>query len=546
MMAYAQDTARVTLLGLLTAGLYAWSVVEGVVHQRGGLSSSPRRFEQSSFAALHATSRAAEKAHAESNPFLVAPYADFIKRFDIPTVHGSGVYVDLSNVKTVDGKSYREPAGKCPVFGKYIQLHQPENNPTYKNNFLADVPTAQQSRAAGNPLPGGFNNNFKLQDGTAYSPMPLSRLKSYSKLTAKSGLGKCAQMAYMTTAGKNSEYRYPFVYDTKEEVCYFLLVSMQRLMGERYCSNNNVPPGMTWYCFEPKKDAAVNSHLVYGSPYVGAEPDAWEEKCPNKAVKKAVFGVWQDGQCVAHRELVGADIRKVESKEQCWELVFSNPGVASDHPISDSENIGTVGYYFPTATENQPKSGGEGVNYASYYGGSQKECVLSNRIPTCFVPKDIGVAYTSLGSIEEQPLPACPDGFPEFKGACDFSTCTATVVRCVQGEFVHEATSCTPEEASKCSEKGSGLVVGLAVGGVAVLILLGAGGFFFFRRKPAEAAPSGPVRKDYVQDEAASHRRKQRQSDLVQQAEPSFWEEAADAPPESAAENTQVLIDQDY
>ncbi|KAL8433988.1 hypothetical protein ACSSS7_003448 [Eimeria intestinalis] len=434
----------------VSAGLCALSAADAVHHSRHG--NSPRS-HANSFAALKETTSLT--TDSSSNPFLQEPYATFMARFDIPRVHGSGIYVDLGNEKEVDGKQYREAAGRCPVFGKYIDLYQPENNPHYKNDFLENVPSAAESRAAGHPLPGGFNNGMLLKDRTPYSPMSIEKLKTYSQLTAKTDLGKCAQMSYMTTAGRNSQYRYTFVYDPLKELCYFLLVPMQRMMGERYCSKNNSPSGLTWYCFEPKKSATRNLHLVYGSSYIGEDPDAWETNCPNKAVARAVFGVWQNGKCLEHRDLPDAQIEKVKSKEECWELVFTNPGVASDHPVSESENVGTFGYYFPLPAENQPKSGGEGVNYASYYGGDKQECVLSRVIPTCLVPTSIGTAYTALGGLEEEPMPACGAGFHETRSECDPTTCKATLTVCEEGKIVTSVVDCLLPDGTKCAPSPS-------------------------------------------------------------------------------------------
>lgn len=534
-----QNVPAVAVMGLLSAGVYAYSAADALLHvTRHGYSSHPHS-SRASYAALEVTGGAS----ASSNPFMEAPLVDFMTKFDIPKVHGSGILVDLSNDKEVDGRRYREAAGKCPVFGKNIELYQPLNNAHYKNDFLDDIPTKAQSEASGNPLPGGFNNNFKLTDGSPYSPMSGAKLGSYSKLTAKTPLGKCAQMSYMTTASSTSTYRYPFVYDTKNDLCYFLFITMQRLMGERYCSNRNNPPGLTWYCFKPKKSASLRPYLVYGSSYAGENPDAWETKCPNKAITGAVFGVWENGACVEHRHRKESKIERVSSKEDCWALAFNNPGVASDHPVTNSENIGTWGYYFPSVGENQPKSGGIGVNYASFYGGGLMECALSKEVPTCFVPLQTGAAYTALGGLDEEPLPACTPSFPETRGSCDPKTCRASITTCQEGKFSNAEVECLPDDGSKC-EANLGLIIGLAVGGIVLLALI-AGGVFMFRRKPKPLPPKDEGgRSEYVQEEAATRRRKPRASDLVQQAEPSFWEEA-DAEPDTG-DNTQVLIDQEY
>ena len=83
----------------------------------------------------------------------------------------------------------------------------------------------------------------------------------------------------------------------------------------------------------------------------------WGVRTANKAVANAVFGVWEGGRCQEHRRRKGAKKEKVNSKEDCWILAFENPGVASDHPVTDDEKVGTLGYYFPTVEANQPKSG---------------------------------------------------------------------------------------------------------------------------------------------------------------------------------------------
>lgn len=64
-----------------------------------------------------------------------------------------------------------------------------------------------------------------------------------------------------------------------------------------------------------------------------------------------------------HKHLKGSQVTKVKAKEDCWALAFNNPGVASDHPVSSSEDIGTWGYYFPSAGPNQPKSGAHAQTY---------------------------------------------------------------------------------------------------------------------------------------------------------------------------------------
>nr|SNT95431.1 Apical membrane antigen 1 [Eimeria maxima] len=526
-------------LGLLSLGSTVVQGIKDKVHQ-GHTEAAATAAAGNLSAELHAALH-----QPNDNPFLVPPLSDFMDRFNIPKVHGSGIYVDLGGDKEVDGRTYREPSGLCPVFGKTIVLYQPQNNPNYKNDFLDDMPTKQQSDAVGHPLPGGFNNSFKMPDKSPYSPMSAQKLNSYKQLKANTPMGKCAEMSFMTTAGKNSSYRYPWVYDTKRDLCYFLYLPVQRLMGERYCSVDGKPDGMTWYCFEPHKALDSRPELVYGSAYVGRDPDYWETHCPNKAVKDAVFGVWVSGRCTEHKHLDGAKKEKVNSKAECWSLAFENPEVASDHPVTEDENFGTYGYFFPSTEPNQPKSGGEGVNFASFYPGSM-ECWLSGEIPTCLVPLEGAAAFTALGSLEEETAP-CTDSFPQTKTPCDRNTCTQIVATCVSGTLVSEEVPCSPEDGTRC-EGGfpKGVMIGLAAAGGILLLLLGGGGFLLYRSRMRPAAKGDEAtRSDYVQEEAAANRRKQRQSDLVQQAEPSFWEEA-EADEAETGESTHVLVDQDY
>ncbi|CDJ47742.1 apical membrane antigen 1, putative [Eimeria brunetti] len=466
-------TAAITgaVLGLLSAGLPAARAVKDLVHQQHYHQHHSRA---AAAAALHPPAAAGVSAAATSlvatqqqqtpasNPFLEPPLDAYMERFNIPLVHGSGIYVDLGSDKEVDGRQYREPGGRCPVFGKTIKLHQPKNNPSYKNDYLQNVPTKAESDAAGHPLPGGLNNNFVLTDKTPFSPMSVEKLSSYKELKAKTGLGKCAEMSYKTTASRNSSYRYPFAFDTRRQLCYFLLIPVQRLMGERYCSVDGKPAGMTWYCMEPSKSAEERTEMVYGSAYVGERPDEWEEKCPNKATKNAVFGVWKQGKCVEHKFLEGSKVEKVKRKEECWELAFLNPEVASDHPVTDDENIGTVGYYFPTVGPNQPKSGGTGMNFASFYPHS--ECVLSSSIPTCLVPLKGAAAYTALGGLEEEEAP------------CD---------------------------------RSNAMVIGLAAAGGILLLLLTVGGIAVYRGRAAAA-------KQQQQQQQQQHQQQQQQQQQVE------------------------------
>ena len=93
-------------------------------------------------------------------------------------------------------------------------------------------------------------------------------------------------------------------------------------------------------------------------------------------------------------------------------------------------------------------TGGEGVNYGSYYPSS-KECWLSDEVPNCLVPMDGAVAYTALGGLEEEAAP-CTDSFPPTSTPCDPSTCTITLTSCVNGALVSKEVACPAEESNVC------------------------------------------------------------------------------------------------
>lgn len=96
-------------------------------------------------------------------------------------------------------------------------------------------------------------------------------------------------------------------------------------------------------------------------------------------------------------------------------------------------------------------SGGRGVNYASYYPRS-KECVLSDKVPTCFEPLPGGAAYTALSSVELEPVP-CLSSFASQVSSCNFDTCKRSVTSCQNGSFHTVEEDCSPEDATKCAKE---------------------------------------------------------------------------------------------
>nr|BAF45372.1 apical membrane antigen 1 [Neospora caninum] len=505
-------------------------------------------------------------ASTPQNPFQTPELKAFLERYNVTLHHQSGVNVDLGQDKEVDGKLYREAAGLCPVWGKYIQLHQP-NRPPYKNNFLEDIPTEAEYQKSGNPLPGGFNMNFVTPAGQRISPYPMELLEKSSKIKASTELGKCAEFAYKTTAMDKSnqatQYRYPFVYDSKRRLCYILSVSMQRMEGSKYCSTNDDPVNLTWYCFEPQKSPTANHNLIFGSAYVGKDPDAFLTKCPNQALKGYRFGHWTNGRCHDYTELADSWIEAVDSKAQCWVKTFTNDEVASDqprtYPLTSQHSWND---WWPVHEKDQPHSGGDGRNYGFFYFDSngKGKCALSHKAPDCLVSDSKAVSYTALGSLSEETPdiiipsnpsvnPSTPDEalqcrsseFPETFGSCDVQACKRQKTSCVGGQIQSTSVDCTAEEQNDCGSN-TALIAGMAIGGVLIMGLLAGSGYYYSKRlNTNQGVPA--VDHDH-EFQTQRNAQKKRPSDLMQEAEPSFWDEAEENIDQSG--ETQVLVEGDY
>ncbi|PFH33671.1 apical membrane antigen 1 protein [Besnoitia besnoiti] len=373
----------------------------------------------------------------------VSPFSEFIRRFNIPAVHGSGIYVDLGR----DTEGYREVAGRCPVFGKFIQLHQPSG---YSNNFLDDAPTARASSMR--PLPGGFNSPQVYTSGQKFSPVEDALLKKKLGASApRTAVGRCALYAYSTAAvnpktGATSNYKYPFVYDAASAKCYVLAITAQFLKGQKYCSVNGSPSGLTWACFEPRKESSSAGQFVYGSAFVAeGNPDEWQSSCPNDAVKDALFGKWTGGQCIPFGATNSIEAEPASKKEECWSRVFLNTKVASDAPTTYPETAqNSWNDFWPVHQQSSPKSGGVGANWANFYKDEESGktlCAIFDVVPDCFVSEGGAVAYNALGSLTEVNLPQCnPDSFIPIEGPCE--DCLQTITTCSQNELVQTTKRC--------------------------------------------------------------------------------------------------------
>ncbi|PFH33173.1 apical membrane antigen AMA1 [Besnoitia besnoiti] len=502
-----------------------------------------------------------------NNPFEEPKLKAFLQRFNITLQHGSGVDVDLGQEKEVDGKMYREASGLCPVWGKYIQLYQPDKAP-YQNDFLQDVPTEEEYKRAGNPLPGGFNMNYVTPTGQRISPFPMELLEKNSNIKATTELGKCAEFAYKTTAmsktNAKTDYRYPFVYDSAKRLCYILVISLQRLEGEKYCSTKGSPAGLTWYCLKPNKSTEKFHHLIYGSAYVGKDPEHFVKNCPNQALRGNRFGVWLNGRCRDYTELDDSWIEGVGSKAECWVKTFTNDKVASDqprtYPLTSQRGWND---WWPLHQPDQPHSRGVGRNYGFFYIDSlgQKKCALSDKPPDCLVSDKNAVSYTAVGSLSEdtpdfvvplnpsEPIPdqgqalqCTSSDFPETYGACDLESCKRQKTTCIGGQVESTSVDCTETEAKDCGGGvNTALVAGLVVGGVLLIGLLAGGGYYFSKRGDMETGGGGA---SHNQEYESRRHQKKRPSDLIQEAEPSFWDEAEDDI--NPQDETQVLVEGEY
>lgn len=95
--------------------------------------------------------------------------------------------------------------------------------------------------------------------------------------------------------------------------------------------------------------------------------------------------------------------------------------------------------------------GGKGVNYASFYPGSN-ECVLSDKVPTCFEPMAGAVAYTALSGLDLEPVPCLPSFAPQVS-VCNFHTCKRSVTSCHDGSLQTLAEDCSLEDTKKCVQE---------------------------------------------------------------------------------------------
>ncbi|KAL8274931.1 hypothetical protein Esti_001131 [Eimeria stiedai] len=480
------------------------------------------------------------------------PWGDSLLKFNIPHVHGSGVLVDLGNTKTVKNNKFREPAGRCPVVGKVIKLRQPTTDKkVWPNDYLQRAPLKNSPQDT-KPLGGGLA--MWETDTVNISPLTLAQLKEMAEKQKKKNTpdaiaskklaevvddhGLCAWWAWVTFAkdsasGDNLDlkYRYPFVWDS----------SKQKLEGAgKYCTDGDAGPKLPWYCFSPEKAADTVS---YNSAYVRLDHAT---ACPEKPVRGVHFGTWNGTACA---RMIPRGRDKVSSPAACARVVFLMS--SSDNPTKytiapdtnglqqDSELGVPVMWPVGAFGSDQPISKGEGINYANWYkdGGY---CEVYDTVPNCFIQAPGEYSFTSLGSSDPEtaempPCNAASEGW-QISGECE---CGDTNVpwTCTDGKWVggDDACECT-------TNHPAALGIGL---GVAIPVAVLAGVLIYRNRKKVTRRGNSEETKGLLEDEKMQNkefervqqRQKHKQSDLVQEAEPSFWGE-------NTQDQTNVMVDE--
>ncbi|CBZ56033.1 unnamed protein product [Neospora caninum Liverpool] len=487
----------------------------------------------------------------------INPWAGLLEKYNVPLVHGSGVYVDLGNTKRLHGKNYREPGGLCPNFGKYIETHQPTRNAEiWPNNFLKPVPYAKSAQDT-KPLGGGF-----AMPMTVISPKSLDELKYHAQTfdkkpdasdyakkfvkDIKDDLGYCIWWARMTSVhdsdaaavnmSKEDYYRYAFAYDAKNSTCHIMYLNMQEMTGAgTYCKNGDSGPDLSWYCFNPKK--SVDSGLVWGSAYARLDHAT---ACPEHGLKNVHWGQWNGVSC--QRMAVRKRISVSDAAECATQLFANSP---SDNPTKYVGDEGRgldkiykdfVAVLFPAGAggSDQPHSRGAGVNWANFYKAGNT-CEMYDGVPDCLTSAPGQYAFVSLADPDPNnaQLPPCTqdsDGIsiPSNSCTCAAGSLSGTTAgaKCEDGKWIDSSVPCTCEPDEEDDSVNVWLIAGPCI--AAAVLLLGGAAYWIARRKKEEPE----VGKPNIVDETREHavRARQNQADLLQEAEPSFWGEAASQP----------------
>nr|8G6B_A Chain A, Apical membrane antigen 1, rhoptry neck protein 2 chimera [Plasmodium falciparum 3D7]8G6B_B Chain B, Apical membrane antigen 1, rhoptry neck protein 2 chimera [Plasmodium falciparum 3D7] len=357
--------------------------------------------------------------------YMGNPWTEYMAKYDIEEVHGSGIRVDLGEDAEVAGTQYRLPSGKCPVFGKGIII---ENS---KTTFLTPVATGNQYLKD-----GGFA--FPPTE-PLMSPMTLDDMRLLYKdnedVKNLDELTLCSRHAgnMIPDNDKNSNYKYPAVYDDKDKKCHILYIAAQENNGPRYC-NKDESKRNSMFCFRPAKDISFQN-LVYLSKNVVHN---WEKVCPRKNLQNAKFGLWVDGNC---EDIPHVNEFSANDLFECNKLVFElsasdQPKQYEQHLTQQAKDIGAgpvascfttrmsppqqiclnsvvntalsggsgggnaamiKSAFLPTGAfkADRYKSHGKGYNWGNYNTETQK-CEIFNVKPTCLINDKNYIATTAL------------------------------------------------------------------------------------------------------------------------------------------------------
>nr|UEF73150.1 apical membrane antigen 1 [Babesia capreoli] len=388
-------------------------------------------------------------------------WGKYMAKFDLAKSHGSGIYIDLGGTESVGSTSYRMPIGKCPVMGKVINLG---NNADFLNRISAENPKDRGLAfpdTAVSVTRDSTARNPAAAEKTAITLSPVSAADLVRWGYDGNDVANCAEYAgnIIPASDQNTKYRYPFVYDAREEMCHILFTPMQYNQGNRYCDNDGSQDEgpSSLLCMEPMK-SGIDAHLYYGSSRVDKK---WEENCPMYPIKDAIFGRWANGSCVAIEAALEEFTRDAE---ECSALMFQNAAadLEIDEEAEDFDELKTLSdslrninpskfaqaLFSPISkTGTSAKhSKGVGMNWANYDSNTGL-CRVIDETPNCLIIEAGSFAMTAVGSPLEQdaipfPCDIVTNGYPEPRPRSHHRNTTP----------IFEVTTALSREALKCSK----------------------------------------------------------------------------------------------
>ncbi|UKK00479.1 Apical membrane antigen 1 [Theileria orientalis] len=407
------------LSSFIQLALSSGSTLGSRATSRGGLTSSKDKKKRTG-----GNRRLSKKKSREEGEEKRTMWTEYMAKFDIAKVHGSGVYVDLGGYATVGSYDYRMPTGKCPVVGKAIVL---ENGA----DFLKSI-THHDVKERGLAFPAtkvSTNSSKADMENQLLSPISAQVLRSWN-YKHESDLSNCAEYSKNIVPGSNrgSKYRYPFVYDQADKLCYILYSPMQYNQGVKYCDTDSADEGTSSLaCMYPDKDKE-DSHLFYGTSSLHMD---WNVVCPVYPIRDAIFGMYdqETDECVAIEPIY---VEEADDYAECSKILFeyspSDVDVSSNNQTlsdvdryKDAMETGKLStalsiMFSPRYSEDRPiYTKGVGINWATY-NVEEKKCNILDEIPTCLIIKNGNYALTSLSSPNEEDAVPYPCNIKHGKG----------------------------------------------------------------------------------------------------------------------------------